>query len=536
MGEFWFTALHPEIMYYQDVRGAASASHIYGKNIVATESFTGGAFESPWSLKKIGDYWFAQGVNRIIFHTSAHQPLDTKPGNTMVGTHINRNITWAEQAAPFMTYLSRNSFMLQQGKFVAGLVYLLNEGAPSTMPIWGSGLQPSVPDGYDFDYINADALISRMSTDSKGRLVMPDGMSYSVLVLPNTDKMTLHVLQKIHDLVEAGATVTGKRPEGMPGLSDNNHELKFRELADDLWRDIDGRSRTLNYFGKGKVIWGMPLTDILAMNGSEKDVESYAPPDADISWIHRRTSGTDIYFVVNKSDRNLSSEIKFNVAGKEPEIWDPMTGEIVPSGYTSEKNGIVVPLQLSERQSVFVVFRKPLSVPSRLAGTVNLLTLDSLRGSWNITFPAGLGAPEKTVFDKLESWTANSADGIKYFSGTATYTKNFEVPGKWIKTGTKYYIDLGNVSDIAEVSVNGSPSQILWAPPFRDDITDKIHKGENRVEIKVTNEWTNRLIGDQRSGSSGKVLNSQLFMSPRAQLRESGLLGPVLILTSTDKQ
>jgi hypothetical protein len=142
MGEFWVRDLHPRLMYYQDVRGAASAAHVYGKTIVAAESFTGGGYESPYTLKKVGDYWFAQGVNRIVFHTSAHQPLDTLPGNTMVGTHINRNITWAEQAGPFMTYLARNSFLLQQGLFVADLAYLLNEGAPSTMPIWGAGLIP----------------------------------------------------------------------------------------------------------------------------------------------------------------------------------------------------------------------------------------------------------------------------------------------------------------------------------------------------------------------------------------------------------
>ena len=169
MGEFWMRDLHPSSMYYQDVRGAASASHVYGKSLVATESFTGGGYESPYALKKIVDYWFAQGVNRIICHTSAHQPHDTKPGNTMVGTHINRNITWAEQAQPFMTYLARNSFMLQQGLFVADLAYLLNEGAPSTMPFWGTGLKPTPPEGYDFDYVNADVLLNRMSVDSEGR-------------------------------------------------------------------------------------------------------------------------------------------------------------------------------------------------------------------------------------------------------------------------------------------------------------------------------------------------------------------------------
>lgn len=127
MGEFWMRALHPELMYYQDVRGAASAAHVYGKKLVAAEAFTGGGYESPFAMKRVADYWFCQGINRLVFHTSAHQPLDTKPGNTMVGTHINRNITWAEEAKPFMNYLARISFVLQQGQFVADIAYLLNE-------------------------------------------------------------------------------------------------------------------------------------------------------------------------------------------------------------------------------------------------------------------------------------------------------------------------------------------------------------------------------------------------------------------------
>src|SRR5688572_3803243 len=218
MGEFWFRSLHPWNMYHVDVRGAASAAHVYGKPIVAAESWTGGGYESPYSLKKIGDYWLAQGINRLIFHTSAHQPLDTKPGNTMVGTHINRNITWAEQAAPFMTYLARSSFLLQQGKPVADLLYLLNEGAPSTMPFWGAGLEPVPPPGFDYDYANADVVLTRVSVAPDGALVLPDGVRYRVLVLPQIDRMTLPVLRKIAELVRAGATVVGPRPVRTPSL------------------------------------------------------------------------------------------------------------------------------------------------------------------------------------------------------------------------------------------------------------------------------------------------------------------------------
>ena len=534
MGEFWFRSLHPDLMYYQDVRGAASASHIYGKNIVATESFTGGGFESPWALKKVGDYWLAQGVNRIIFHTSAHQPLDTKPGNTMVGTHINRNITWAEQAAPFMTYLSRNSFMLQQGRFVADLVYLLNEGAPSTMPVWGSGLDPELPAGFDFDYINADALVSRMSVDNTGRLTMPDGMNYGVLVLPESDKMTLHVLGKIHELVEAGATVTGRKPVGMPGLTVNpRDELSFSEMVNDLWGDIDGISRTRNYFGKGRVIWGMPLAEVLAMAGVPRDVEYSAPLDAEMSWIHRRTDKADIYFIVNSTDTILETKIRFRVTGKEAEVWDPVTGMIQPAGYHFNRGKTIVPLQLTERQSIFVVFRKEASSPSRVIPGGSFQVLDTIRGPWEISFPSGLGAPEKTSFNFLKSWTLNDSTGIKYFSGTATYTNAFEAPKNWLKEGSQIMIDLGRVGDLAELSINGMPAGILWTFPFRADITGMIRKGINTIEVKVTNQWSNRLAGDSKAPKGEKVLNSPLFVFPGAPLRESGLLGPVTILKQT---
>jgi hypothetical protein len=530
MGEFWFRALHPELMYYQDIRGAASASHVYGKRVVAAESFTGGGFESPFSLKKIGDYWFAQGVNRIIFHTSAHQPLDTKPGNTMVGTHINRNITWAEQAKPFMTYLARNSYMLQQGQFVADIAYLLDEGAPSTMPIWGSGLDPAPPEGHDYDYINADVLINRMSVDSNGRLIIPDSMRYAMLVLPNSEQMTIPVLMKLHELVKNGATVVGEKPLRTPGLSGYPaSEVKLKMLTDDLWGDLDGISRTRRSFGKGQVIWGRPLLSVLQLLAVSDDLEFSRPLDAEISWIHRRSGETDIYFIVNRTDKELKTDMRFRVSGKEAEIWHPESGQTEPSSYVFDKDKTIVPLQLTERQSVFVVFRNKSNEVSRTITPVSVTQLSVVEGPWEIIFPSGLGAPEKARIMKLESWTKNDNPGIKYFSGSATYATSVNAPANWFQQDAKILLDLGKVGDIAEVIVNGTPTDTLWMFPYRSDITGFIKKGNNKLEIKVTNQWTNRLLGDRAAGSGEKVLNSNLFISAR-QLNESGLLGPVRIL------
>ena len=531
MGEFWNRALHPELMYYQDVRGAASASHVYGKQIAAAESFTGGGFESPYTLKKIGDYWFAQGINRFVFHTSAHQPLDTKPGNTMVGTHINRNITWAEQALPFMTYLSRISYMLQQGKFVADIAYLLDEGAPSTMPIWGSGLIPAPPEGYDYDYINADVLLNRFSVDQNGRLLLPDGMSYALLVLPNSSRMTLPVLEKIRDLVKAGATVIGPKPVHTPGLTGYpGSEEKMKEVVTDIWGDLDGISRTRRVFGKGRIFWGTPLDAAVKLAGLHPDVEYDKPLDTKINWIHRSSGDTDIYFLVNSSDQSAKMNIRFRVIGREAELWDPASGQIEPADYTIAGETTTVPLHLAERESVFVVFRNKTATNSRNIDHPGPVTLATFTGPWKISFPAGMGAPADITVENLGSWTLDPNDGVKYFSGTAIYSKTVEASKSWFKNGEKLILDLGKVGDIAEVSINGTKAGVLWKAPFQTDITNMLRRGTNLIEIKVTNEWTNRLAGDQKASPGNKVLNSTLFVFPGRNLNDSGLLGPVTIL------
>ena len=318
MGEFWVRDLHPRLMYFQDVRGAASAAHVYGKPLVGAEAFTGGGYESPFTLKKVADYWLAQGINRLVFHTSAHQPLDTKPGNTMVGTHLNRNITWAEQAQPLMTYFARSSHLLQQGMFVADLAYLLNEGAPSTPPIWGAGTQPTPPEGHDYDFINADVLLNRLSVAADGRLVLPDGMSYRLLVLPETDRMRPELLRKLRDLVASGATITGRRPLRSPSLANYPAaDAEVEALAAELWGDLDGVSRTIRYFGKGRVVWGRPPAETLASIGVVKDFDYAKGLDAQVAWLHRRTPAADIYYVVNSSDQAREFDARFRIAGKD---------------------------------------------------------------------------------------------------------------------------------------------------------------------------------------------------------------------------
>lgn len=532
MGEFWVKDLHPSSMYYEDVRGAASASHVYGKHLVAAEAFTGGNYESPYTLKKIADYWFTQGINRLVFHTSAHQPLDTKPGNTMVGTHINRNITWAEKAKPFITYLARTSHLLQQGTYVADVAYLLNEGAPSTMPFWGAGLQPALPDGYSFDYINADVLLNRISITETGRLTLPDGLSYGVLVLPETNLMTLPMLRKVHELVKAGATILGPKPVKSPGLTGYpNADSEINELANEVWGDLDGISRTSRTYGKGKVFWGMSVKSALDANGIVKDVDINRSNN-EISWIHRRLDNGDIYFIVNRTDTIQDLDLRFRISGKQPEIWNPDNGDSNPATYTIAGNITSVPLHLDKREAVFVVFDKNAQTLSYKINEENSAEIAVIAGTWDVSFPLDWGAPEKTKLENLESWTKNSDTGVKYFSGTATYTKEINANKNWFKSAGKILLDLGDVRDIAEVSVNGKNIDTLWKAPFHADITKALKPGKNILEVKITNQWTNRLIGDQATDAGKRILSS--YTAPfggRYELAPSGLLGPVKLLS-----
>jgi len=536
MGEFWLGRMHPPLQYYADVRMAASSAHAYGKKIVAAESFTGGGYDPPAAYKNLADYWFAQGVNRIVFHSSAHQPLDTKPGNTMVGTHFNRNITWAEQAHGVVAYLARVSYMLQQGLFVADLACLLNEGAPSSQPFWGAGLKPAPPEGYDYDTVNADVLLNRMDVDEDGNLVLPDGMPYRILVLPQTDRIRPELLRKIRHLVAGGAILVGPKPVMSPSLQNGAEQadLEVKALADEIWGDLDGVQRNIHYFGKGTVFWGLPLEDVLLQAGIPMDAEFTGPLDASIAWIHRRTGDADLYFVANRTDSPQTFQARFRVVGREAELWHPDTGEIEPSGYTIADGRTTVAMHLEPRESVFVVFRRNAGSLSRASASLRFETLATLGGSWEVAFPPDLGAPGKIRLARLESWTENSDEGVKYFSGTATYAKTIQVPQNWLQPETGIGLDLGIVEDIAQVSINGKTVATLWKPPYRCDISEFLKTGENSLEIKVTNQWTNRQIGDRDLPPEQKVLAPAPAwlggFGPSGSLMESGLIGPVTIV------
>jgi hypothetical protein len=546
MGEFW-TPAEGETEgrnYVADVREAASAGHIYGRQIVAAESFTSRPNVVPWGegpfeLKALGDRNLARGINRIVFHTSDHQPfVDAahKPGMTLwqFGQHYSRNITWAEQAVTWNTYLARCSFLLQQGLNVADIAYFYGEGAPAVVPYWKEQ-HPAVPPGYSYDYFNAEVLLTRASVKN-GRIVLPDGMSYRVLVVPrDKNRLSLPVLRKIRDLVAAGATVVAPRPISSPSLTDYPAcDDEVRAIAADVWGPINGVQLTENAYRAGHVYWGMSLEKVLAAQAVAPDFQHTSPAlDTKLAWIHRHTPEAEIYFVANQNNRAEQLDAVFRVNGRDVELWHPDTGETEPASYSTHDGKTTVPLAFDPCGSLFVIFRGSATAPSRELPHPHTTVLATIEGPWTVNFPPNLGAPASTQLDRLASWTTQSDPGVKYFSGTATYVKTVEVPAQWLQSGARVKLDLGAVKEIAEVSVNGTPaSAILWKPPFAVDVTRLLKPGQNQLEIKVTNLWPNRIIGDQalpvEQRHSWTVYHAFTKDSP---LLESGLLGPVTMLS-----
>jgi len=510
-----------------DVRESASVAHIYGQNLVAAESLT--AYKNAWAyspetLKSTADRLMAMGLNRFVIHTSVHQPGDDKiPGLGLgpFGQWFTRHETWAELARPWTTYLSRSCYMLQQGEFVADIIYYYGEDSNITA-LFHSKL-PAIPAGTNFDFVNADALKNRLSV-AGGKIATATGMSYRVLALdPNSQHMSLGVLRKIRDMVKAGAVVVGPKPVGSPSLADDQAE--FRAIADDVW----GKG-----VGKGKVYEGQNIAQALEALKVEPDFEYTKPQEnTNLRFVHRRLADGEVYWVSNANNRSEILAATFRVEGKDPELWHPDTGVIESAPYRIAAGRTTVPLRLDPNDAVFVVFRKASAAPSRALSAPAETTLASITGAWDVAFQADRGAPAKIKLNALGSWSESPDSGVKYFSGTATYTKIVQAPADWFKSGAKIWLDLGDVKNIAEVSVNGEPFGILWKPLFRVDVTTALKAGANTLEIKVTNLWVNRLIGDQQPNVTKKYTYTAMpFYRADSPLLPSGLIGPVLILRS----
>ena len=539
MGAMWVPGfpLIPQEKGDADIRESASVAHIYGQNLVAAESMTVFGTKdtaytfAPESLKPTADRELANGLNLFVIHTSVHQPrADLGPGVTLgpFGQWFSRHETWGDDAAPWIAYLARSSYLLQRGRFVADVIYYYGQDSNITA-LYGEHLPP-VPKGYSFDFANDDALNVLSVRD--GDLVTASGMRYRLLVLdPRARIVSLDVLKTIAKLVAEGATVVSERPEATPSLADNPAE--FSALVGELWAD---GAPGVHGYGAGRVFIGMSMSQAIATMQIPPDF-SYSKAgvrdDAPVWFVHRRSATEDIYFINNRSDTAEQITARFRVSGKSPELWHADSGVIESVSYRQEDGETVIPLRLDTRDAVFVVFRKSTQKRERIVPELLRKPLSTLEGPWDVRFQPGRGSSERATFTELTSWSTNAATDIKYFSGTASYMTQLKAASQWFDRGGRVEIDLGVVKDLAEIFVNGKSAGIVWKAPFRADITAFLRPGANRLTVRVTNLWPNRLIGDRQPNADRVAFTTFNPYSADSPLLESGLLGPVVISRAT---
>jgi len=489
-GEFWLG----KSRNVAELRAASSAAHIYGKSPVWAEAFTSRNvtfLHTPRSLKVFNDWAFCEGINQFVLHVYIHQPNEDKPGiNAWFGTEFNRHNTWFEKSKSWIDYLRSSSVLLQTGKPVADFAIYITEDAPKMMG-------PSaklIPAGHDYDYINADVILNRLSVN-KGRLVLPDGISYAALIVPDSAAMRPAVARKIKELADAGATIIGPKPTRSPSLEN--------------YPACDAETRKF-------AVWNA-LPNAAAL-GLSPDVTA----TADILWKHRQTDKSDIYFISNQSAKERTEIITFRVTGRDASLWNAATREIVPIEHTESNGRSSITLTLPSEGSVFVVFaEKESTVQPVVAKTANPVKEKNIAfgGSWQVTFPA-----QQVTFDTLVSWSSRPEPEIKYFSGSAVYANSFKYKGG----KGRVVLNLGQVESLATVRVNGKEFPTLWTYPYQVDITSALKKGVNTVTVEVTNTWNNRLVGD--AGLPAEKRQTKLTHDPFKKtdiLQSSGLIGPV---------
>ena len=553
-GEFW--RKHGFVQDNQNMVGkqTATASHIYGKRTASAEAFTLGGYHwsgSPQILKPVADRAFCEGINCFVFHTvTCQRPVDGKPGYEYgAGTHFNPNVTWWDQAAgAWVGYINRCQGLLQSGLFVADVLYYNGDWAPNL--VGPRYVDDSLGKGYDYDVCNAEVLLTRVSVKN-GKLVLPDGMSYRLLVLPDTKRMPVEVIKKIEALVKAGATIVGPGPESDPGLKDYpDCDATVRRISKALWGNIDGKTITEHKVGAGRVIYGKTLRDVLLSDGVSPDFEVSGQEGVYIDFIHRAIPDADLYFLANRNDRPEKVKVTFRQEGRQPELWDPVSGKQrnLPE-FTIKDGRTTVDLEFEPHGSMFIVFAKPV-VKTKGTNFAEFKAVQQVSGPWTVQFDrewfypvdglSGKQAQGTFVFDKLADWTGRSEPAVKYFAGTAMYSTEF-VAQQDVADGEPYFLDLGVVNVTASVRLNGVDLGVVWCEPWCVDVSIALRKGVNKLEIEVANQWPNRLIGDGKLPEDQRRTRTNIkryYNPPRSgehKLFPSGLLGPVTLMKGANE-
>jgi alpha-L-rhamnosidase len=570
MAEFWSKGFGFNATY--SVIEATSVAHVMGKSLVPAEAFTAQDDEAwkqhPGSMKNQGDWAFAAGINRFVYHTFQNQFLvdSLKPGATMgpYGVHWDRSQTWWPMVDGYHTYVSRCQYLLQQGRTVADVLYLTPEGSPLVFVPPASAIAGDVigdRKGYNFDGCSPGQLMKAIVKNHQ--VMFPGGATYQLLVLPAYASMTPALLAKIGELVKQGAMVAGNPPLRSPSLVDYPRcDRQVEQLSKTIWGALESPDKiTYRRYGKGQVIWGgtisknidhlYPYYDetagILQSKGLPEDFQADGP----VRYTHRQEENRDIYFVSNTTEKPIKINALFRSVQGAPELWNAVTGKIHPCyDFSVERDRTKVALQLDAYESCFVIFSKENTwLPAHTHKETHVSTLLTLDGAWDVYFDPKWGGPAHTVFRQLSDWTKNSDNGIKYYSGIAAYHKKFDLTATAPPEGP-LYLDLGKIKNMARIRLNGKDLGVVWTAPWRIDIAGVVKEKDNELIIEVANLWPNRLIGDEQKPFDG-VANGQwpewlLKNQPRTSGRytfssyqpyradtplfESGLIGPVTIV------
>jgi hypothetical protein len=551
MSEFWSPSPHRSKHIDRFfVKQAASAAKIFNKKLVGAESFTtiGPHWnDTIWSnMKPSADHEFCAGLNLVYLHTFTCSPKEMGlPGQEyFAGTHFNPNVTWWNESTGFIQYLTRVQYLMQQGTAVADVLSYYGDHIPNLGRYKEDDPAGTLPD-YDYDLINEDRLLDL--SVKNGKIMLPHGVSYRVLALPNHKILSLAALKKVKALITEGATVIGLKPYTTASLVGFPQSEKERETTNaQLWGTTETTTGEQK-LGQGRMIWGKTAKEVLNTEGLKADcIFSEKQPSTSYDYLHRELPEADYYFISSQNREATTVTAAFRMTDKQPELWDAVTGEIRPTTSFYQKNGqTYVPLSFNPFGSIFVVFRKPFSninkllenqmpnlnvvkLPSVLqTNFAKFQAIDSVKTAWTVKFDPKWGG-STIKMDKLQSWTDRPEEGIKYYSGKAVYTTSFNV--KNIKGDLS--LDLGEIKDIgiARVKMNGKDLGIVWCPPYRVNISGILKKRGNQLEVEVVNTWRNRLVGDRGKPQSERFTQTNITITPAWTVLPSGLLGPVRLL------
>lgn len=536
IGEFWLQSpLHDKP---NDIQDAVHAARIYGKNIVGAEAFTQLANnwnEDPFLLKTLGDLNFARGINLFILNAYPHKPTNGEPGITFwggLGTEFSRTQPWWKASKVWFDYLARSQALLQEGNPVVDVLYYTGEYMPirALMP---DDLWLELPDGYTYNSINRDALLNQIDIE-EGNIVLPGGITCRILVLSNDNHMSPEVAEKISRISEKGVIVIGPKPELSWSLSGFPQcDKDVQGMVKQGWKNT---RENVTLKGIFKEIRLTPDVDFANTDLSFKWKEKQQYSTQTLVWSHRRAENADIYFLSNQEDTSREVSAKFRITNKIPEIWNAETGQIRElSSWSVTQGHTIIPLKFGPAESYFIVFRKN-GKPNRFlrSNFPDYKDIMEIKGPWNVRFQEPVKSSGSIELIELGSLHLHPDPDIRYFSGTAIYSTSFNIG---LTDQSRIFIDLGDVANIAEVYLNGDYLATLWKPPYQTELTEHLNPGGNLLEIRVSNTWRNRLVGDANSKQIGKTTylpNYPIQRLNELSLIKSGLLGPVKIQKATN--